>query len=201
MSLSRLCLFLHPRRLPGALCPLLVLALAASAPSAHAQTDSEGTPIAASTSKRHPPYVRVPYVLLADSVRTWFAAHWDDTSRTQKEVGGCLAYRQQVTRAGDTLYWVTNATLVTPEYASERAVFFECPKGSARWHSHTPTTCHSDSWGNVDYSSCVMGGVDAYSCQPSSEDRARLNAVDAPFGLIHCDRWALVPYFPARASP
>lgn len=182
---------------------LLVLAVVLTLPAAaRAQQDSVPAPMATGVaSPRHVRYVRVPYVLLPDSVRHWFADRWDDTSRTQKEVGGCLTYRREVTRAGDTLYWVTGATMETPTYASERAVAFDCPHGSARWHSHTPTTCHSDMWGNVDYSSCVIGGVDAYSCQASGDDLVRLRVLDAPFGLIHCDRWALVPYFPARAGP
>ncbi|HEX5437882.1 MAG TPA: hypothetical protein VFW98_12030 [Gemmatimonadaceae bacterium] len=176
--------------------PVLVFLLAAALSGApvHAQRSPATTRAVAG-------YVRVPYVLLPDSVRNWFASRWDDTSRVQKESGGCLTYRREVTRLGDTLYWVTSATLVTPEYDSQRGIEFTCPHHAARWHSHTPTTCRSDTWGNVNYASCVLGGVDAYSCQPSGDDRVRLRAVGAPFGLIHCDRRALVPYFPARRSP
>jgi hypothetical protein len=183
--------------------PLLVAVLTFLVPfsAANAQAQHDTTPTHHSASVAHPPYARVPYVLVPDSVRNWFADRWDDTSTTQMESGGCLTYRREVTRQDDTLYWVTSATDATPRYDSQRAIDFNCPHGSARWHSHTPTTCHSDMWGNVDYSSCVLGGVDAYSCQPSGNDRAKLNALGVPFGLIHCDRKALVPYFPARAGP
>lgn len=177
---------------------LLALAFPLSGAAAQAQRTTQPTRVATAA---HPRFVRVPYVLLPDSVRNWFAERWDDTSTTQRESGGCLTYRREVTRQGDTLYWVTSATEAEPEYNSQRAIDFRCPRGSSRWHSHTPTTCHSDMWGNVDYGSCVIGGVDAYSCQASSDDRARLRALGVPFGLIHCDRRALVPYFPARAAP
>lgn len=69
-------------------------------------------------------------------------------------------------------------------------------------HTHTPNTCDWVAKG-VDYAPvrCTAGGIDAYECWPSAQDRRTLLERGAPFDIVQCDRHAFVFYFnPALRS-
>jgi hypothetical protein len=79
---------------------------------------------------------------------------------------------------------VTNATPVSAD--------FNCADGVPELHVHTPTTCMGD-----DADTCKLGGLNAYSCQPSRGDYEKLVQRKDPFGVIQCDKLAYRFYYPS----
>lgn len=80
---------------------------------------------------------------------------------------------------------VVSATTISAE--------FECAAGVPELHVHPPTTCAGD-----DPGSCINGGLNAYSCQPSREDLVKLVRRGEPFGVVQCDRRAFRFYYPSE---
>jgi hypothetical protein len=76
--------------------------------------------------------------------------------------------------------------------AGPSAVDFECPSGMPELHIHTPTTCMGD-----DMTTCVAGGLNAYSCQPSRGDLEKLVRRRDPFAVLQCDLHAFRFYYPS----
>ncbi|MDQ6885767.1 MAG: hypothetical protein M3068_00595 [Gemmatimonadota bacterium] len=102
-----------------------------------------------------------------------------------------MAERSSPRAGDDTVY---NVTVVqrSPVHASgPNSVDFECPSGVPELHTHTPTTCVGD-----DVSSCVVGGINAYSCQPSRQDLEKLVRRGDPFAVVQCDLRAFRFYYP-----
>ena len=91
----------------------------------------------------------------------------------------------------DTVYRVFNVKPAIVRGAGPSSVDFECPQGTPELHVHTPTTCTQD-----DVRSCVVGGLNAYSCQPSRQDLEKLVKRGDPFAVIQCDRRAFRFYYP-----
>jgi hypothetical protein len=155
------------------------------------------TPLAA-----HAQAVRLGVVM--DEPRQQLAVTWDDANPRQVERAFCVidwsfgvyhVSREPV--QDDTVFRVfriqsaevTNATPVSAE--------FDCPDGVPELHVHTPTTCMGE-----DASTCRMGGLNAYSCQPSRGDYEKLVQRHDPFGVIQCDKRAFRFYYPSEyAAP
>lgn len=73
---------------------------------------------------------------------------------------------------------------------------FECPDGMPELHVHTPTTCMGE-----DVNTCVAGGLNAFSCQPSRGDLEKLVRRRDEFGVIQCDGRAFRFYYPSDYGP
>lgn len=73
---------------------------------------------------------------------------------------------------------------------------FECAVGIPELHVHPPTTCASD-----DPASCISGGLNAFSCQPSREDLVKLARRGDPFAVVQCDRRTFRFYYPSEYGP
>jgi hypothetical protein len=93
----------------------------------------------------------------------------------------------------DTVYRVFNVKTAAVRGAGPSSVDFECPQGVPELHVHTPTTCTQD-----DVRTCVVGGLNAYSCQPSRQDLEKLARRGDPFAVIQCDRRAFRFYYPSE---
>jgi hypothetical protein len=80
--------------------------------------------------------------------------------------------------------------------AGPSSVEFECPQGVPEMHVHTPTTCSND-----DLKTCMAGGLNAYSCQPSRQDFEKLIRRGDPFAVIQCDRKVFRFYYATEYLP
>jgi hypothetical protein len=90
----------------------------------------------------------------------------------------------------DTIFRVFGLRTAPVRSAGPSSVDFECPPGVPEMHTHTPTTCRGD-----DVRTCVTGGLNAYSCQPSRQDLLKLIQRGDAFGLIQCDQRSFRFYF------
>lgn len=90
----------------------------------------------------------------------------------------------------DTVFRVFAVREADASNAGPSAVDFECPDGMPEMHIHTPTTCMGD-----DVNTCVAGGLNAYSCQPSRGDLEKLIRRRDEFGVLQCDRHAFRFYY------
>lgn len=150
--------------------------------------------LAFSPAPARPQAARTPaYVFIDDVVRTKLAKDWDQHAKDpyQAERGYCVRY-DTAPFADDSAYHVFAIdTPAKTTSASPDAVVYYCPAGPgyASLHVHTPTTCESET-------ECVLGGSEAYECFPSRHDQKELDGSIDPFGLIQCDRKAVVFYFP-----
>jgi hypothetical protein len=93
----------------------------------------------------------------------------------------------------DTVFRVFAVREADASNAGPSAVDFECPDGMPELHVHTPTTCMGD-----DVNTCVVGGLNAYSCQPSRGDLEKLVRRRDEFGVLQCDRHAFRFYYPTE---
>ena len=91
----------------------------------------------------------------------------------------------------DTVFRVFAVREAVSNNAGPSAVDFDCPDGMPELHVHTPTTCMGD-----DVSTCVGGGLNAYSCQPSRGDLEKLVQRRDQFAVVQCDRHAFRFYYP-----
>ena len=83
----------------------------------------------------------------------------------------------------DSLFRVYLVSPAAVRSAGTSTVDFDCPEGVPELHTHTPTTCLRG-----DPRECVLGGPDAFSCQPSRADLEKLQMRNDRFGVIQCDR-------------
>ncbi len=90
----------------------------------------------------------------------------------------------------DTIFRVFAVREADATNAGPSAVDFECPDGMPELHVHTPTTCMGD-----DVNTCVAGGLNAFSCQPSRGDLEKLARRRDEFGVLQCDRHAFRFYY------
>ena len=77
--------------------------------------------------------------------------------------------------------------------AGPMSIDFNCPAGMPELHVHTPTTCMGD-----DLSTCMAGGLNAYSCQPSRGDLEKLIRRGDQFAVLQCDQRAFRFYYPSE---
>lgn len=91
----------------------------------------------------------------------------------------------------DTIFRVLSLDAAPVANAGPSSIEFECPPGQPEVHTHTPTTCTGD-----DVKTCTVGGLNAWSCQPSRQDLEKLLARGDPFGIIQCDRRSFRFYYP-----
>lgn len=141
-------------------------------------------------------------VIIAWDIKRDMALHWDDLSRKQVELAGCVVYHTAVERDGGmTTYTVDSIVAPDTVYAaSPYLVSFGCRDGLVSLHEHTPTSCENNGRGVAIMKTCIVGGVDAYVCEPSPQDRRILLHDGDPFALVWCDAHALVPYYPERVN-
>jgi hypothetical protein len=96
----------------------------------------------------------------------------------------------------DTIFRVFAVKPADVAAADPISVDFHCPTGMPELHVHTPTTCMGD-----DAATCVVGGLNAYSCQPSRGDLEKLLQRRDEFGVLQCDRHAFRFYYPTEYPP
>jgi hypothetical protein len=96
----------------------------------------------------------------------------------------------------DSIYRVWAVEPAVASHASPSSVDFQCADGTPELHVHTPSTCIGD-----DVHSCVAGGLNAFSCQPSRQDLEKLLQRGDPFAVIQCDRRSFRFYYPSEYSP
>jgi hypothetical protein len=163
---------------PGWTLPLLIVGFSClSVGSAEAQT--------------------VRYGVVMETLRDSLGKVWSDEPK-QFERAYCIASWSygvyHVSREDpvqdDTIFRVFAMRQAPVRSAGPSSVDFECPPGVPEMHTHTPTTCRGD-----DIRTCVTGGLNAYSCQPSRQDLLKLIQRGDPFGLIQCDRRSFRFYF------
>jgi hypothetical protein len=133
------------------------------------------------------------YVILSEVVKNRLAADWDKVAKNpqQHERAYCVAFTR-VSWIGEPTYKVID--IVRPDtvvMSSPNEIAFVCPPelDGAALHTHPPTTCDGDG-------KCVLEGELARQCFPSPRDRAMLEKSGDPFGLIQCDRRAVIFFFP-----
>lgn len=151
------------------------------------------------TTRARAQSVRLGVVM--DGPRQQLVEAWNDANPRQVERAYCVVdwsygvYHVSKTAPiqDDTVFRVfaiknadvTNATPISAD--------FECPDGSPELHVHTPTTCMGD-----DAETCKLGGLNAYSCQPSRDDYEKLVRRRDVFGVIQCDRRSFRFYYPSE---
>lgn len=128
------------------------------------------------------------FVVIDPAVRATLAAAWDTHNPGQTERAYCATYRHDQ-RWGVDVFRVTRIHRARTLASTDSDILYECRDDEVPLHTHPPTTCDS--------ARCRFGGPDAYECFPSELDLASLTAPPpAPFGLIQCDRNAIIFYFP-----
>jgi hypothetical protein len=139
--------------------------------------------------------------VVMDGPRQQLVAAWDDINPRQVERAYCVVdwsygvYHVSKTAPiqDDTVFRVFAVKPVDVQNATPISADFECPSGSPELHIHTPTTCMGD-----DIGTCKLGGLNAYSCQPSRDDYEKLVRRHDAFGVIQCDRRSFRFYYPAE---
>jgi hypothetical protein len=139
------------------------------------------------------------HAIVADSVREYLAREWDANAanRFQSERAYCVGYKTfRSNTYGTWLFVVLSARPADVNASGQRFVIFKpCRPGEAAIHTHTNTTCTSDT-------ECEIGGVEAYNCEESDLDRATLVRSGMPFAGTQCDRFAIsFHYSPLLKSP
>jgi hypothetical protein len=93
----------------------------------------------------------------------------------------------------DTIFRVFAIESAEASNAGPMSIDFNCPAGMPELHVHTPTTCTSDN-----LATCVTGGINAYSCQPSRGDLEKLIRRGDAFAVVQCDKHAFRFYYPSE---
>ena len=135
--------------------------------------------------------------VIMDEPRTVLEQAWTEDPR-QVERAYCVTHWSfgvyQVTRTmpiqKDTVFRVFGVKPADVKAAGPASAEFECPPGVPELHIHTPTTCAGD-----DLNTCIVGGLNAYSCQPSRNDLEKLTSRGDAFGVIQCDRRSFRFYY------
>lgn len=138
--------------------------------------------------------------VVMDGPRKTLADAWSDTPR-QLERAYCIknwtsgVYHVSRTPPiqDDTIFRVFSIESADGSNAGPMSIDFSCPTGMPELHVHTPTTCTGDS-----VATCVTGGINAYSCQPSRGDLQKLVRRGDEFGVVQCDKHAFRFYYPSE---
>lgn len=141
--------------------------------------------------------------VLMDLPRQTLESTWTDDPR-QVERAYCVTDWSygvyHVSRAApiqdDTVFRVFAIREADASNAGPSAVDFDCPDGMPELHIHTPTTCTGD-----DVTTCVSGGLNAYSCQPSRGDLEKLVRRRDAFAVLQCDQHAFRFYYASEYGP
>lgn len=145
----------------------------------------------------------VRYGVVMENVRDTLHSLWSDAP-DQLERAYCIgnwsygvyhAAREDAAQ-DDTIFRVFSIREAPVRSAGPSSVDFECPPGQPEMHTHTPTTCRGD-----DVKSCVTGGLNAFSCQPSRQDLQKLAQRGDAFAVIQCDARAFRFYFASELLP
>jgi hypothetical protein len=139
--------------------------------------------------------------VVMDEPRQQLFATWDDMNARQVERAFCVIDWSfgvyHVSRSepvqDDTIFRVFRIRAAEVTNATPISAEFDCPDGMPELHIHTPTTCMGD-----DASTCRLGGLNAYSCQPSRGDYEKLVRRHDEFGVIQCDKRAFRFYYPSE---
>lgn len=139
--------------------------------------------------------------VVMDGPRQQLVEAWNDVNPRQVERAFCVVdwsygvYHVSKTPPiqDDTVFRVFAIKNVDVSNATPISADFECPQGSPELHIHTPTTCMGD-----DVETCKLGGLNAYSCQPSRDDYEKLVRRHDAFGVIQCDKRSFRFYYPAE---
>ena len=139
--------------------------------------------------------------VVMDGPRKQLVEAWDDANPRQVERAYCVVdwsygvYHVSKTPPiqDDTVFRVFAIKNVDVTNPTPISADFECPAGSPELHIHTPTTCMGD-----DIETCKLGGLNAYSCQPSRDDYEKLVRRRDVFGVIQCDKRSFRFYYPAE---
>jgi hypothetical protein len=136
---------------------------------------------------------RPRFVVMDDYVREYLAKEWDKNQTLPlHERGYCLRFQLDFW-ADEVAYRVTQISEPDNSDASTHDIDFTCPKKLgeviAEVHIHPAQTCASET-------QCWPGGIYGYQCLPSDADRRYLKFAGQPFGMVQCDRKAVVFYFP-----
>lgn len=138
--------------------------------------------------------------VVMDPLRSILANQWDSTSAYQSERAYCSnrgqwsysVYWSDTTHTiRDTIFRVFNAEPVETTRANSTSIDFQCSDGAIEIHVHTPTSC-----GAGEHPICVLGGLNAFSCQPSRKDLEKLIKRGDPTAIIQCDRETYRFYYP-----
>lgn len=137
---------------------------------------------------------KVPrFAIMDDWVREYLSAEWDVHAQDSVilERGYCLTYQLDFW-AGELAYRVTQISKGDSVEADANGISFTCPKGKnkASLHVHPPQTCESDT------GPCWNGGSYSFQCFASEQDQRVLAWLKQPFGMVQCDRSAVIGYFP-----
>ena len=140
--------------------------------------------------------------VVMDSARAALERVWSEDPR-QVERAYCVTHwsygvyhvTRVMPRQDDTVFRVFAVRPAAVVSAGPASADFACPPGVPELHVHTPTTCAGD-----DLNSCVVGGLNAYSCQPSRGDLEKLVDRGDAFGVVQCDRRSFRFYFAAEYS-
>lgn len=138
--------------------------------------------------------------VVMDGPRQQLIEAWNDANPRQVERAYCVVdwsfgvYHVSRTPPiqDDTVFRVFAIKPTDVSNATPASADFECPTGSPELHVHTPTTCMGD-----DVDTCRLGGLNAYSCQPSRDDYEKLVRRHDTFGVIQCDRRSFRFYYPS----
>lgn len=138
--------------------------------------------------------VRLPrFVVVDDYVREILRRDWDAHvhDAVKLERAYCLGWQYDIW-AHEKAYRVTQIMPADSADATPSSISFVCPPNwvmlRSEVHIHPAQTCINGE--------CWDGGPYAWQCLPSDADRAWLNRLSEPFGIVQCDRNALVFYFP-----
>ncbi|MGH7647043.1 MAG: hypothetical protein ACREND_02920 [Gemmatimonadaceae bacterium] len=139
----------------------------------------------------------VRYGVMEENPRTMLRAAWR-TDSGQAERAYCVRRARIVARVIsptkiDSIFHILEVRPAPVESASPNHVSFACHAGTPELHTHTPATCLAD-----DPQYCTAGGPEAYSCQPSRDDYAKLVERGDQFAVIQCDRSAFRFYYPSE---
>jgi hypothetical protein len=137
--------------------------------------------------------------VVEDDVRAKLRADWEQQTTQSSERAYCGLYTREATTLGFTAYRVYAAldAMQAPVGNDPYTSNFFCPKQAnvILIHTHTPTSCSRVN-GALDLSTCHWGGYDAWQCEASTLDMETLVRSGKPFGVLQCDRNALVFYYP-----
>jgi hypothetical protein len=126
----------------------------------------------------------------------------DDTRQLERAycVTGWWAAARHVARTpivqDDSVFRVIRIEPADMTTATPTSAEFECTAGAPELHVHPPTTCAGD-----DPATCISGGLNAFSCQPSREDLVKLARRRDPFAVVQCDRRTFRFYYPSEYGP
>ena len=145
----------------------------------------------------------VRYGVMMDGARGVLEESWSDDPQ-QVERAYCITnwyagvhfVSRLPTIKTDTIFRVFSVQEAAFAEADPNSIDFECPPGVPELHTHTPATCTGD-----DVKTCTLGGLNAYSCQPSRQDLEKLARRRDPFGVIQCDRHSFRFYYAFEFGP